>query len=56
MKEHQVLLVIDMQNEGLLNRDVFNKYELINNVNSIIDFFTRIKNLYFLFNIPINHF
>jgi len=43
MKEHQVLLVIDMQNEGLLNRDVFNKYGLINNVNSIIDFFHKNK-------------
>ncbi|MDD3656729.1 MAG: cysteine hydrolase [Atribacterota bacterium] len=41
MRNKQALLVIDMQKEGLLNREVFRKQELINNVNSLIDFFHR---------------
>jgi nicotinamidase-related amidase len=41
MENKQALLVIDMQKEGLLNRKVFNKQELIKNVNSLIDFFRK---------------
>jgi nicotinamidase-related amidase len=41
MRNKQALLVIDMQKEGLLNREVFRKQELINNVNSLIDFFSQ---------------
>jgi len=37
--DRQALLVIDMQKEGLLNRKVFNKQKLINNINSLIKFF-----------------
>jgi nicotinamidase-related amidase len=41
MENKQALLVIDMQKEGLLNRKVLNRQELINNVNSLIDFFHK---------------
>lgn len=38
MKDGQVLLVIDMQH-GLLQREIFNKQALIENVNSLLDCF-----------------
>ena len=38
MKGVQALLVLDMQ-YGLLQRNVFNKQQLIKNVNSLLDFF-----------------
>jgi len=37
----QALLIIDMQKEGLLNRKVFNKQGLINNINSLIEVFRK---------------
>ncbi|TAH67133.1 MAG: cysteine hydrolase [Anaerolineaceae bacterium] len=36
-KDNQALLVIDMQN-GLLQKNVYNKQELIDNVNSLLDY------------------
>ena len=41
MEANQVLLVIDMQKEGLLNRKVFNKEKLINNINALINNFHK---------------
>lgn len=57
MEAKQALLVIDMQKEGLLNRNVFHKEQLIYNINAIINkfrkdgkliFFIRHTNLSFL--------
>ena len=57
MEANQALLVIDMQKEGLLNRNVFHKEQLIHNINALIDnfrkqdkplFFIRHTNLSFL--------
>jgi len=38
---NQALLVVDMQKEGLSKRNVFNKQELINNVNNLISIFRK---------------
>ena len=40
MRENQVLLVIDMQN-GLLQRKVYNKQILVDNVNNLLDIFHK---------------
>ena len=39
MRNSQVLLIVDMQKEGLLNRKVYNKKKLIENINNLINFF-----------------
>ncbi|MBN2396405.1 MAG: cysteine hydrolase [Candidatus Atribacteria bacterium] len=43
MQYNEALLVVDMQNEGLLNREVFHKQELIHHVNNLISFFRKNK-------------
>lgn len=47
MKNNRALLVIDMQ-YGLLQRSVFNKEKLIENVNSLIDYFHKKEEPVFL--------
>ena len=47
MKGVQALLVLDMQ-YGLLQRNVFNKQQLIENVNTLLDFFHKIEKPVFL--------
>jgi nicotinamidase-related amidase len=41
------LLIIDMQ-KGMMQKDVFNKQNLIGNINSLLDFFHANKNAVFL--------
>lgn len=49
MEANQALLVIDMQKEALLNRKVFNKEKLIQNINRLLNHFRKYhKPLFFI--------